>query len=87
MNTTITETGTPLTIPIFMGLIVQYFESGQERDQKFNAAIESFRCKTKDLIMTNQFDRARASLDLAKTVPDTVSMELLSVLLTQLDAI
>lgn len=87
MNTTITETGAPLTIPVFMGLIVQYYEAGQEREQKFNAAIESFRCKTKDLIMTNQFERARNSLDLANTVPDTVSMELLNILLTQLEAI
>lgn len=87
MNTTITETGAQLTIPVFMGLIVQYFEAGEERKQKFNASIESFRCKTKDLIMTNQFERARTSLDLAKAVPPSVSMELLSVLLTQLEAI
>lgn len=87
MNTTITETGAPLTIPVFMGLIVQYYEAGQEREQKFNAAIELFRCKTKDLIQTNQFERARTSLELANTVPDTVSMELLDSLLIQLDSI
>jgi hypothetical protein len=87
MNTSIVETDAPLTIPVFMGLIVQYYEAGQERKQKFNAAIELFRCKTKDLIMTNKFERARTSLDLAKAVPPSVSMELLNILLTQLDAI
>lgn len=87
MNTTIIETGAPLTIPVFMGLIVQYYEAGQEREQKFNAAIESFRCKTKDLILTNQFERARTCLDLSNTVTDAVSMELLDSLLIQLDLI
>lgn len=69
LNTTNDLMGMSITIPQFMGLIVQYFEIGEDRNKKFESAIEVFRCKTKDLLLTNRFDRARLCLDLAKSIP------------------
>jgi hypothetical protein len=69
LNTTNDLMGMSITISQFMGLIVQYFDVGELRNKKFESAIEIFRCKTKDLLLTNRFDRARLCLDLAKSIP------------------
>lgn len=76
-----------LTIPVFMGIIVQQFELGEYRSQKFETAIEIFRCKTKDLILANESERANACLNMAKNIPTQLTIEELDVFLTQLDSI
>jgi len=76
-----------LTIPVFMAIIVQQFELGEYRSQKFETAIEIFRCKTKDLILANEYERANACLNLAKNIPTQLTIEELDVFLTQLDSI
>jgi hypothetical protein len=69
LSTTNDLMGMSITVSQFMGLIVQYFDVGELRNKKFESAIEIFRCKTKDLLLTNRFDRARLCLDLAKSIP------------------
>lgn len=76
-----------LTITVFMGIIVQQFELGEYRSQKFETSIEVFRCKTKDLILANESERANACLNMAKNIPTQLTIEELDVFLTQLNAI
>lgn len=76
-----------LTIPIFMGIIVQQFELGELRSQKFETAIEIFRCKTKDLILANESERASNCLNIAKNIPTQLTLEDLDNFLIQLDVI
>lgn len=76
-----------LTIPVFMGIIVQQFELGEFRSQKFETSIEVFRCKTKDLILANESERANTCLNMAKNIPTQLTIDELDVFLTQLDAI
>lgn len=76
-----------LTIPIFMGIIVQQFELGELRSQKFETAIEIFRCKTKDLILANESERASNCLNIAKNIPTQLTLEDLDNFLIQLDEI
>lgn len=76
-----------LTIPVFMGIIVQQFELGEFRSQKFETSIEVFRCKTKDLILANESERASNCLNIAKNIPTQLTLEDLDNLLIQLDAI
>lgn len=76
-----------LTIPIFMEIIVQQFELGELRSQRFETAIEIFRCKTKDLILANESERASNCLNIAKNIPTQLTLEDLDNFLIQLDAI
>lgn len=87
MNNTNAVFGYGLTIPVFMGIIVEQYDLGQLRSKKFETKIEVFRCKTKDLILTGEFTRARASLDLAKSIPMQLSLEDLELFSNQLGAI
>lgn len=76
-----------LTIPMFMGIIVQQFELGELRSQRFETAIEIFRCKTKDLILVNESERASNCLNIAKNIPTQLTLEDLDNFLIQLDEI
>lgn len=87
MNNTNAVFGYGLTIPIFMGIIVQQFELGEFRSQKFETSIEIFRCKTKDLILANESERANACLSLAKNIPTELTLEDLEGFIIQLNAI
>lgn len=79
--------GAGLDLPTFMGLIVQYYDTGEMRSKKFESAIEIFRCKTKDLITIGDFSRARSCLDLGKTLPLQLSLDDLDSFLVQFDGI
>lgn len=87
MNNTNAVYNYGLTIPVFMGIIVQQFELGEFRSQKFETSIEVFRCKTKDLILANESERANDCLNMAKNIPTQLTIEELDVFLTQLNAI
>jgi hypothetical protein len=87
MNTTNDILGYGLTIPDFMGIIVQQFELGEYRSQKFETSIEIFRCKTKDLIVVNESERANACLNLAKNIPTELTIEDLEGFIIQLNSI
>jgi hypothetical protein len=76
-----------LDIPTFMGIIVQQFELGELRSQKFETAIEVFRCKTKDLIIANEFERAEACLEYGKNIPDQMTIEDLETFLTEFNGL
>lgn len=87
MNNTATILGVYLDIPMFMGIIVEQFELGELRSQRFETAIEIFRCKTKDLILANEFERAGICLTMAKNIPLQMSIEDLDNFLIQLNEI
>ena len=87
MNTTNDILGYGLTIPVFMEIIVQQFELGEYRSQKFETSIEIFRCKTKDLILANESERANACLNLAKNIPVELTIEDLEGFIIQLNAL
>jgi hypothetical protein len=76
-----------LDIPTFMAIIVQQFELGELRSQKFETAIEVFRCKTKDLIVANEFTRAEACLEYGKNIPDQMTIEDLETFLTEFNGL
>lgn len=76
-----------LTIPVFMQIIVEQFELGELRSQRFETAIEIFRCKTKDLILANEFQKANTCLNMAKNIPLQMDLADLDDFLIQLDAI
>lgn len=87
MNNTNSIFGYGLTINVFMGIIVDQFELGELRSQRFETAIEIFRCKTKDLILANEFERAGTCLTMAKNIPLQMSIEDLDNFLIQLNEI
>lgn len=87
MNTTNDILGYGLTIPVFMEIIVQQFELGEYRSQKFETSIEIFRCKTKDLILANESERANACLNLAKNIPTELTIEDLEEFIIQLNSL
>jgi hypothetical protein len=76
-----------LDIPTFMSIIVQQFELGELRSQKFETAIEVFRCKTKDLIVANEFTRAEACLEYGKNIPDQMTIQDLETFLTEFNGL
>jgi hypothetical protein len=76
-----------LDIPTFMAIIVYQFELGELRSQKFETAIEIFRCKTKDLILANEFTRAEACLEYGKNIPDQMTIEDLETFLTEFNGL
>lgn len=74
MNNTNTELGLvgtdyELTVSSFMTLIKEAFELGLTRSEKFEPNIEVFRCKTKDLVLSGQFQRAKQMLEYAYSLP------------------
>lgn len=79
--------GTSFTVTEFMQLIVDLWESGENRNLQFQTAIEVFRCKTKDLATAGEFDRAKQCLDLGWAVPEVFSLEDLEALKAQLQLI
>ena len=87
MNNTNAIFGYGLTINVFMGIIVEQFELGELRSQRFETAIEIFRCKTKDLILANEFERSGTCLTMAKNIPLQMSIEDLDNFLIQLNEI
>lgn len=79
--------GVSLTVPVFMAIIVEQFELGELRSQRFETAIEIFRCKTKDLILANEYERANACLNMAKNIPLQMDLTDLDNFLIQLNEI
>lgn len=76
-----------LTVPMFMAIIVEQFEIGELRSQRFESAIEVFRCKTKDLILANEFERANTCLIMAKNIPIQMDLNDLDNFLIQLNSL
>lgn len=76
-----------LDIPTFMAIIVEQFELGELRSQKFETAIEIFRCKTKDLILANEFERAKECLTYGQNIPDQMTIEDLETFLIEFNGL
>jgi len=92
MNNTNNELGligtsNELTVSSFMTLIRDYFEAGMERSEKFEPNIEVFRCKTKDLILAGQVDRAKKMLAYAWNLPMQMDLNDVSGFMNDIDAI
>ena len=74
-----------LTIESFMNIIVEQYESGKFRSSRFETSIEIFRCKTKDLILNLEFDRAKNCLNLGNSIPYIFTTDDLEILLDKFD--
>lgn len=70
-----------------MGIIVEQFELGEFRSLKFETAIEIFRCKVKDLIISGQKEKATLCLSMGRNIPLQMSIEDLDNFLIQLNEI
>lgn len=92
MSNTNTELGlngtsNELTVISFMTLIRDAFESGLERSEKFEPNIEVFRCKTKDLIIAGQIERAESMLLYAWSLPIKMQLSDVDTFMSEIDAI
>lgn len=76
-----------LTEEQFMGLIVQYYETGEQRQKVFDTSLEIFRAKTKDFILTYNFNKADECFEMANNIPNNMTIQDLQNLLIQFDSI
>ena len=92
MNNTNTELGlvgteNELTVARFMFLIKEAFELGLTRSEKFEPNIEVFRCKTKDLVLSGQFERAKQMLQYAYDSPNELDLSNVDAFMNDIDSI
>lgn len=79
--------GVNISLSDFMQLIVDYYELGEYRNKRFQIALEIFRAKTKDFILTFNWQKADECISMASSIPNQMDLNDLDDLLTQFNAV